>query len=145
MSLRGVTLIELLVVLVIVGLLVLTVPPRLAFLRDRAHVVSASNSMALAFRQARAIAFSRQVPTELRLDPAQFQVIALESTGPIVVWSRPGPTLSGVTLTAPTTIIRLAPSGLPLGVINGTWQFSLNLVRHDVVVSRYGRLRLVPR
>ncbi len=142
---RGITLIEMLVVLVILGLLVLTVPPRITSLRDRARVASASNAMAIAFRQARAIAFARQIPTELRLDPAQFQVIALENSGPVVVWRQPGPTLSGVTLSAPSTVIRLAPSGLPLGVINGTWRFSRNLVRRDVVVSRYGRVRIVPR
>ncbi len=145
MSPRGITLVEMLVVLVILGLLVLTVPPRISPLRDRALVAAASNAMALAVRQARAIAFARQTPTELRLDPAQFQVIALENSGPVVVWSQPGPTLSGVTLSGPSTVIRLAPSGLPLGVINGTWQFSRNLVRHDVVVSRYGRVRIVPR
>ena len=145
MSPRGFTLIEMLVVLVIVGMLVLTVPPRIASLRDRALVASASNAMALGIRQARATAFARQVPAELRIDPAQIQVVALEGTTPVVVWSQPGPAVSGVTLAVPSTIIRLAPSGLPLGVINGTWQFSRNLIRRDVVVSRYGRVRIVAR
>ncbi|GEM_PF-687970 len=145
MSNRGITLLEMLVVLAIVGILVLTVPPRIASLRDRALVASSSNAMAIGFRQARATAFARQVATELRVDPTRLQVVALEGTTPVVVWNQPGPAASGVVLTAPSTIIRLAPSGLPVGVINGTWQFARNLIRRDVVVSRYGRVRIVPR
>lgn len=140
----GFTLVELIVGLVFAGVLMLISIPPVVRLRNRGQVAAVASELVLAVRRAREEAFTRNTQVDVQLTPDSLWIIAQSGLTSTPVWSTPGPRARGVQLVGPTTVIRVAPSGLPVGVVNGTWRVSRGAVLRRVVISRYGRIRILP-
>ena len=141
---QGMTLIELLLALVVVGLLTGAAAPAVAGLRDRHVVQAAAAEIAGAHNRARirAVLESRVSELEVRADSL---VISLTfASGAAVVWSVPGPLASGTALLSPSRKISFAPTGVTMGFANATFIVTRGSARRQVVVSRLGRVRVIP-
>lgn len=141
---HGVSLVELLVVLTLIGVLTGIALPKLAFFRDRLAVEREANALAIAVRSARVEALRRNRIVLVRTAPDSMVLLAVGSGDTTVVWRRPGPSASGTALRAPMGQIPIAPNGLPVGAANGTWFYDRGAASRRVIISRYGRVRVVP-
>ena len=141
---HGFSLIELLFGLVIVGLLSSAAVPALAGIRDRYTVSAVAGSMAGAHNRARirAILESQVTELEVRSDSLILRVGTGGSAVP--VWSAAGPSGSGVSMTSPSRTLSFAPSGVTMGFANATFVVTRGAVRRQVIVSRLGRVRVIP-
>jgi prepilin-type N-terminal cleavage/methylation domain-containing protein len=137
---RGTTLIEMLVGLVIIGLISSAALPAVRQFRDRYTVQSAASEIAGAHNRARirAVLEGQVADLEIRADSLLLRVAAS------AVWSAPGPLAAGVTLTSPPRTLSFAPSGVTMGFANATFVLTKGSVRRQVVVSRLGRVRIIP-
>lgn len=141
---RGTTLLELLVVLVIAGVTVLIVVPAFSRVRDRLAVESAAQALAGAHARARLVAVVERRNVLLTLAADSLVLHALESPADTVErWRSAGPSVEGVTITGLPRRIGYAPSGVSLGFANGTYTIARGSARRQVIVSRYGRVRIV--
>jgi prepilin-type N-terminal cleavage/methylation domain-containing protein len=139
---RGATLIELLLVLVIIGILTAIAQPRVRNFADGLAVTRATIEIAAAHRRARIVAIVRSRTVELTVGAAELSIRARDDTS--TIWHLAGPSASGVTLTGPTRVIVFSPVGISTGLSNASFQLSRGAVSRTVVVSRLGRLRIVP-
>jgi prepilin-type N-terminal cleavage/methylation domain-containing protein len=141
---RGMTLIELLVAVVIIGILAGAAAPRVAELRDRYLVSAAAASIAGAHNRARihAVLESRVTELEVRADSLIIRVVTPTATN--VIWSIPGPIADGVTFSSPARKLSFAPTGVALGFANATFVVNHGNARRQVIVSRMGRVRVIP-
>lgn len=141
---KGVTLIELLFALVITGLLAAAATPAVSGLRDRYLVSAAAQAIANAHNRARiqAVLQSKVVDLELRPDSMFIRI----STGgtPAILWSEIGPSRNGVSLGSPSRILSFAPTGITLGFANASFVLTRGSARRQVIVSRLGRVRIIP-
>jgi Tfp pilus assembly protein FimT len=144
---RGVTVLELLIVLGLIGLLVGLVMPRTALLADRIAVEHEAGRLLVAHRTAWLFARTHHRLALLRITPDSLAVRTVRSAGDpetTLVWLAPGPALAGVQLTsAPHTMV-LAPDGAAMGLANHTHVLTRRGATRRVVVSRLGRVRVVP-
>lgn len=138
---RGATLLELLAAIVLLGLLLAIALPRAGSARDRALVTLHARALAAAHADTRMTAIRRSARTELEVTPARF---TLRATGGSDLWTRPGPLDDGVALTGPATPIVFDPRGYSLGAANRTYTLSRGSASARVVISRLGRLRILP-
>jgi prepilin-type N-terminal cleavage/methylation domain-containing protein len=140
---RGVTLIELLIVIALTGLLTGLALPRLAGLRDRLAVETASEAVVAAFDRARLVAVAERRPAVLTLTADSLVVRAIEAPADTAArWRGAGPAIHRVTITGVPRMILFAPSGITMGAANGTYVLSRGSARKQVVISRYGRVRV---
>jgi prepilin-type N-terminal cleavage/methylation domain-containing protein len=139
---RGATLIELLLVLVIIGILTAIAQPRVRNFADGLAVTRSTIDIAAAHRRARIVAIVRSRPVELTVAAAEIAIRAQGDT--TTIWHLAGPSASGVTLMGPTRVIVFSPVGISTGLSNASFQLSRGAVSRTVVVSRLGRLRIVP-
>jgi prepilin-type N-terminal cleavage/methylation domain-containing protein len=139
---RGATLIELLLVLVILGILTAIAEPRLRGFNDRLAVDRAAVAIVSAHRRARIIAILQSRIVELTISAAELSIRPRGATAD--VWSTPGPAAEGVTLTGPSHIISFSPIGMSIGLSNASFPLSRGTASRTVVVSRLGRVRIVP-
>jgi prepilin-type N-terminal cleavage/methylation domain-containing protein len=144
---RGVTLFELLVAIALIGLLAGIVTPRAALLADRIAVEHEAGRLLVAHRTAWLFARTHHRLALLRVTPDSLAVRIVSSAGApdtALVWIGPGPGRAGVQLTsAPHTTV-LAPDGVAMGLANHTHVLTRGGATRRVVVSRLGRVRVVP-
>lgn len=141
---RGVTLIEIAICLVIAGILSSAAIPAVTGFRDRYTVQSVAMVIAGAHNRARirAVLEGQNTELEVRAD----SVILRVGNGPTAqpVWSAPGPIASGTSMTSPPRVLTFAPSGVTIGFANATFVVTRGSARRQVVVSRLGRVRVIP-
>jgi prepilin-type N-terminal cleavage/methylation domain-containing protein len=139
---RGVTLLELLLALAIAGVVFLIALPSAGDLRNRFLVDKAVYDIAAAHTRARltAVVEGRVALLTIRSDSLRLDVI--DGVDTLLRWSGPGPGQTGVTLTGGSRTIPFAPIGVAFGLANATYGLSRGNRSRQVVVSRYGRVRV---
>ena len=138
------SLLELLVGLVIVGVMSAAAGPAFGALRDRYVVQSVAADIAGAHNRARIRAVLEGQAAELTIR-ADSLILRMRPSGPPVnLWSVPGPLAAGVTFASPPRILIFAPSGVTTGFANATFVLTRGAARRQVVVSRLGRVRIIP-
>lgn len=145
MTRRGMTLVELLAAVVLLGAAAGLVLPAAAGFRDRLVVERETAAIAAAWTEARRTAALQGRPVWLELGADRLVVRVAVAGDTLAAWSRPGPAASGVQLTPAMDRVRIAPSGMALGVANGRITLRRGAVARAWVVSRLGRLRLERR
>jgi Tfp pilus assembly protein FimT len=138
---RGTTLLELALVLAITGLLFGIALPRASRLADSLAVDRAAHEIVAAHRRARIAAVLRSQVVELTVNATD---LAIRPQGAAEFWHAPGPAASQVVLAGPERRIIFSPVGLSMGLSNASFQLSRGAVVRTVVVSRLGRVRIVP-
>ena len=141
---RGFSLLEMVISLVILGLLSSAAVPALAAVRDRYMVQSAAAAIAGAHNRARIRAILEGQVTELEVRPDSLILRIGTGGAGLPVWSAPGPLAAGVSLTSPPRTLPFAPSGITMGFANATFVLTRGGARRQVVVSRLGRVRVIP-
>lgn len=135
---------ELLVVLAVAGVAALIAVPAFSRVRDRLAVESAAQALAGAHARARLVAVAERRHVLLTLAADSLVLHALETPADTVErWRSAGPSVEGVTITGLPRRIGYAPSGVSLGFANGTYTVTRGGARRQVIVSRYGRVRIV--
>ena len=142
---RGVTLLELLVVLALAGILAGFALPAARRLGDAIAADRAAQAIVAAHRIARFTAIMRSRRTLLDVRADSLTVRAIQGMDTVSLWARPGPEGHSVTLSGPSRPLAFAPTGLPMGVSNATFQLTRGAIVRRVVISRLGRIRLERR
>lgn len=139
---RGFSLVELLLVIVITGLVLGITVPTLAPALDRLAVEQAAAELVAAHDRARIISIleSRVVLLTIRPDSLIIQVVNGVNTLPR--WAAAGPQSRGITLSGPLRSLTFAPIGISMGFSNATYSLSRGASTRQVIVSRYGRVRI---
>jgi type II secretory pathway pseudopilin PulG len=139
---RGATLLELLLVLLIFALLAGLTMPAFGSLRDQLQVKQAAELVAAAHVRARVLAAVERRVMLLTLTADSVVVRAVENPGDTVErWRTAGPGTGGVRLSGFPRRIAFGPSGIALGLANGSYGFDRGAAHREVIVSRYGRVR----
>ena len=140
---RGVSLLELVVTITLLGLLAaFSIPPALA-LRDRLAVDDNARALANAHARARLVAVAERRVVVLTLTPDSLVLRAVESSTDTVERWRGVLTGYGVLRTGLPRQVVFAPSGATMGFANATYTLSRGAATKQVVVSRYGRVRII--
>jgi prepilin-type N-terminal cleavage/methylation domain-containing protein len=144
---RGVTLLELLIVLVVVGLLAGMVAPGAASVADRLAVEHQAARLLVAYRSAWLTARVQHRLALLRITAdslAIWTVSSARAADTSLAWLAPGPGLAGVSIQgAPHTTV-FAPYGAAMGFANTRLILARGSASRQVVVSRLGRVRVLP-
>jgi Tfp pilus assembly protein FimT len=139
---RGTTLLELALVLVVMGLLLGIALPHAGSLADSLAVDRAAHEIIAAHRRARIMAVLRSQVVELTVDATD---LAIRPRGAAAdLWHAPGPSVSQVVLSGPQRRITFSPVGLSMGLSNASFRLSRGAAVRTVIVSRLGRVRMVP-
>ena len=139
---RGATLIELVLVLAIIGILTAIAEPRVRAFSDGLAVNRAALEIVSAHRRARISAILQSRVLELTISAA---ALSIRPRGaPADTWRIPGPAAEGVTLAGPGHVIAFSPVGISIGLSNASFRLSRGAASRTVVVSRLGRVRIVP-
>jgi Tfp pilus assembly protein FimT len=138
------TLIELALVLVIIGLLAAAAGPSVAGLRDRYLVSSMASTVANAHNRARIHAVLTGGITELEVRSDSLVVRTVIAGDTTVVWAAPGPVAMGIAVSGTPRILLFAPTGITMGFANATFGLTRGTGHRQVVVSRLGRVRILP-
>jgi Tfp pilus assembly protein FimT len=139
---RGATLIELLLILVIIGILTAIAEPRLRGFNDSLAVDRAALEIVSAHRRARISAILQSRIVELTISAAELSIRPRGAAAD--AWRTPGPAAEGVTLAGPGHVIAFSPVGISIGLSNASFLLSRGAASRTVVVSRLGRVRIVP-
>jgi prepilin-type N-terminal cleavage/methylation domain-containing protein len=139
---RGFTLVEILLAVVIAGLASLIALPSAGDLRNRFLVSQAAYEITAAHTRARltAVVEGRVALLTVRSDSLRLDVI--DGVDTLFRWSTAGPAQAGVTLGGGARSIPFAPIGVAFGLANATYNLSRGSRTKQVVVSRYGRVRI---
>ncbi len=139
---RGATLIELVLVLVIIGTLTAIAEPRVRGFTDGLAVNRASVEIVSAHRRARISAILQSRMVELTISPGALSIRPRGAAAD--TWRAAGPAAAGVSLAGPARVITFSPVGISVGVSNASFRLSRGATSRTVVVSRLGRVRIVP-
>lgn len=141
---RGTTLIELLLALAVLSLLLAIALPNLSDTRDRLLAREWAAELVAAHTRARFLALAEQRVMLLTISTDSLLVRAVGSAGDTTErWRSDGPAVSGVTLAGGPRTIAFAPSGVAFGLANATYTLTRGSAVKQVVVSRYGRVRVL--
>jgi type II secretory pathway pseudopilin PulG len=144
MQRRGTTLLELLVMILLLALLLGLGLPAIGGLRDRLAVDASVQAVTAALSRARLVAVAEQRIAILTLAQDSLVVRVVESPADTVLrWRGPGPGAGRVAATGVPRNLWFAPSGATIGVANGSYLFTRGAARRQVIISRYGRVRVV--
>jgi prepilin-type N-terminal cleavage/methylation domain-containing protein len=138
----GVTLPEIMLVLALIGIVLGIAVPPLSRTLDRIEVAAAASHIAAAHSRARLLAVARNRVVVLTVDSLSLNIRDRGTTVPL--WSRRGPALAGVSLNGPARTFTMSPQGYSLGLSNATLRVSRGRATRAVIVSRLGRVRIVP-
>ena len=141
---RGFSLLEIVLALALVAIVSGIALPRLQRPLDRLAVERAVYDVSAAHQRARSIAVARDRITVLQIEADSLRVRVLSGVDSSTAWAREGPVAYGVALQGPSHWLHFDPSGIGFGLANGTWTFSRGGVQRRVVISRVGRLRVMP-
>lgn len=141
---RGVTLIEMAIVLVMIGLLAGAAGPSVSGLRDRYLVTGMAGAVANAHNRARIHAVLTGATTELEVRADSLIVRCVVAIDTTVVWAAPGPASENITLGGAPRVLQFAPTGVTMGFANATFVLTRGSGHRQVVVSRLGRVRVIP-
>jgi prepilin-type N-terminal cleavage/methylation domain-containing protein len=141
---RGATLLELLVCLALAGLVALIAVPPIGALHDRLAVNQAADAIASAHARARLVAMAERRVVALALTVDSLVLGVVESaTDTVVRWRGGGPASDGVAAVGMPRRIYFGPSGVTIGVANGSYVLTRGSARRQIIVSRYGRVRVL--
>lgn len=140
---RGITLPELVVVLVLAAVLAGIALPAARRFTDAIVTDRAAHTIVAGHRVARFTAIMRGRRTLLTVQAESLMVRMVRGADTLTVWTRQGPAADRVVLAGPSYPLVFAPTGIPLGVANATFQLTRGGVVRRVVVSRLGRTRIV--
>jgi Tfp pilus assembly protein FimT len=138
----GFTLVDLMLALIIVASVLLFSVPSAGDIRDRLLVDQAAKEIVIAHERARlcAVAEGRVALLTIRQDSLRVDVV--DGTDTLARWGSGGPLVAGVALTGAPRTVSFAPIGVSFGLANATYTLSRGSHQKQVVVSRYGRVRL---
>jgi Tfp pilus assembly protein FimT len=140
---RGSTLIELVLVCTILALLAAVGLPAFAAARDRLAVRHWASLISAAHSRARLAAMAEQRVMLLTITADSITIRAVVSAADTARrWLVAGPATAGVALAGAPRTVPFAPIGLAFGLANGTYTVSRGGAVRQVVVSRYGRVRI---
>lgn len=139
---RGVSLLELVLVLVIIGIMLAIALPQVSAYADRLAVDRAALDIVGAHRRARITAILRSQVVELRVGAAELSIRSRGDT--TYLWRADGPAASHVALAGPIRTLTFSPVGITAGLSNASFRLTRGAITRTVVVSRLGRVRLVP-
>ena len=139
---RGATLIELVLVLAIIGTLTAIAEPRVRGFNDSLAVDRAALEIVSAHRRARINAILQSRVVELTISASQLSIRPRGAAAD--TWRTPGPAAEGVALAGPGHVIAFSPVGISIGLSNASFPLSRGAASRTVVVSRLGRVRIVP-
>lgn len=140
---RGYSLLELLLGLVVAGLLASLALPAIGALHDRLQTDAAARALVAAHLRARFIAIAEQRIVVLELSSARLAIRAVESPADTVLrWEGVGPAVEGVLVTGMPHQAVFGPGGVGMGLANATFVLQRGGATRQVIVSRYGRVRL---
>jgi prepilin-type N-terminal cleavage/methylation domain-containing protein len=140
---RGITLLELAVVLALAGILAGFALPAARRFGDAIAADQAAQAVVAGHRIARFTAIMRSRRTLLSVRADSLVVRALDGADTVTLWVHQGPSAHAVSLTGPAQALTFAPTGLPMGVSNATFQLSRGAAVRRVIISRLGRIRIV--
>lgn len=139
----GVTLLELLLVIVLAGILATIALPGIVGLHDRLAVDAAAQAVVGAHSRARIAALTEQRVMVLTLTADSLLLRAVESPiDTIERWRGDGPADHAVSIAGMPRQISFAPSGVTMGFANATYSLTRGSAQKQVIVSRYGRVRV---
>jgi type IV fimbrial biogenesis protein FimT len=139
---HGFTLVEIVLGLAVTALLLGIALPSLAALKQGVKVEYAAQNIAAAHRRARATAVVLGKPAILSVAPQSLRITLAGADRPH--WSAPGPAADGVVLAGLPRDLTFSPLGITTGVSNASFHLSLGSASRTIVVSRLGRLRILP-
>jgi prepilin-type N-terminal cleavage/methylation domain-containing protein len=140
---NGVTLVELLLVIVLAGMLAAIALPSIVGLHDRLAVDAAARLVAGAHVRARTAALAEHRTMVLTLTADSLLLRAVESPIDTVErWRSEGPADHDVAVTGMPRLVSFAPSGVTMGFANATYALARGSALKQVIVSRYGRVRV---
>jgi len=139
---RGVTLVELMLVLAVAGILFGVAVPALSLLLDSLAVHAAISHIEAAHARARLLAITRGKVITLAIDSARIAISPRNDT--LALWSEEGPSAQRVHLEGAQRQFTFSPEGFTLGVSNASLQLSRGATRQTLVISRLGRVRVLP-
>ena len=142
---RGITLVELVVVLALVAVFAGLAFPAAWRAYDAIVAERAAQAVVAAHRVARFSAIMRNRRTLLNVAPESLMVRAIEGADTITLWRRQGPAADGLSLVGTARALAFAPTGIPLGVANASFQLQRGAAVRRVIISRLGRSRIERR
>ncbi len=140
---RGITIPELAVVLAVVAVLAGFALPAGRRFTDAIVTDRAAHAIVAGHRVARFTAIMRGRRTLLTVRAESLVVRTVRGGDTLTLWVHRGPAADRVALAGPSYSLVFAPTGLPLGVSNATYQLTRGTVVRRVVVSRLGRTRIL--
>jgi prepilin-type N-terminal cleavage/methylation domain-containing protein len=140
---RGFSLTEMVVACLILGVVLAISWPSFSRTRDRLVVAEWATALASAHARARTLALVEQRVALITVAPDSLVLRIVTAGGDTAErWRSPGPASDGVSLGTPPHTTSFAPSGLAFGLSNVTYTLSRGAALKQVVVSRYGRVRI---
>jgi Tfp pilus assembly protein FimT len=138
------TLIEVVISLALLGILTAAAVPSIANLRDRYVVTAAAGEIASAHNRARIQAVLQSRVVDLEIRPDSIFIRTGSGSGTSVLWSAVGPARDGVLLASSARTLSFAPTGVTLGFANASFVLTRGSARRQVIISRLGRVRIIP-
>jgi Tfp pilus assembly protein FimT len=138
---RGATLPELSLTLILLGLILGIALPRIHGVADSLAVSRAARAIAAAHTRARMAAVLRSQPLELVIEPS---ALTIRPAAAAPIWQGQGPAADGVMLAGPPRTLTFSPVGITTGLSNASFRLTRGAAERTVIVSRLGRVRIVP-
>jgi prepilin-type N-terminal cleavage/methylation domain-containing protein len=141
--LRGATLIELLLALALFAMALAIAGPGLRGAQDRLLAREWAAALVAAHRRARHGALAEQRVMLLTISADSLLLRAVVAPGDTQArWRTAGPAQDGVALSGGPRTVAFAPSGVAFGLANATYTLRRGSAMKQVIVSRYGRVRV---
>jgi prepilin-type N-terminal cleavage/methylation domain-containing protein len=139
---KAFTLPELVLVLAVAGILLSIAVPRFGRVLDHLSVNAAVSHIIAAHQRARIMAIARGQVLVLSVDSAALRIAP--RSGGLPIWSGAGPAANRVVLAGPARQFTFSPEGITFGLSNATLQLARGSSSRRVVISRLGRVRIMP-
>jgi prepilin-type N-terminal cleavage/methylation domain-containing protein len=141
---RGTTLIELLITLSVLGITAGIVVWPLVRFDNRVRVEAETGKLLAAYQRAQSEARALNSRVELVVTADSISIRVNRAGSSTRLWSVAGPRSVGVDLAPAHHLAAFGPNGLGVGPTNVTHVLQRGASRRQLVVSRLGRVRVVP-